>query len=112
MADVAAMDIVIGADVSKAIQGLEGLSTELADLSKTGVTSVNQLSRAMDTLRAAAAKTTDVGALAKYNQALEKLAGESTKLKNVGLGEGLKNIKPGASQATQALTDLGRVAQD
>src|SRR4051812_3820986 len=112
MADVAAMDIVIGADVQKAIAGLEHLSQELADMSKTGVTSIEQLNRAMATLREAGIKTSDLGTLAKYNQALEKLSGEATRLKNVGLGEGLKKIRPGASEATQSLTDLGRVAQD
>jgi hypothetical protein len=112
MADVAAMDIVIGADVQKAIAGLEHLSQELADMSKTGVTSIEQLNRAMATLREAGLKTSDLGTLAKYNQALEKLSGEATRLKNVGLGEGLKKIRPGASEATQSLTDLGRVAQD
>lgn len=112
MADVAQMDIVIGANVQQAIAGLEHLSQELADLSKGGVTSIEQLNRAMATLRDAAAKATDIGQLAKFNKALEALSGEAVKLKNVGLGEGLKKIKPGADQATTSLINLGRVVQD
>jgi hypothetical protein len=112
MADVAAMDIVIGADVQKAIAGLEHLSDELMQMSKTGVTSIEQLNRAMATIRESAAKATDIGQLAKFNTALEKLSGEATRLKNIKLGDSLKNIKPGADQATNALMNMGRVVQD
>jgi hypothetical protein len=112
MADVAAMDIVIGADVQKAIAGLEHLSDELMQMSKTGVTSIEQLNRAMATIRESAAKATDIGQLAKFNTALEKLSGEAIRLKNIKLGDSLKNIKPGADQATNALMNMGRVVQD
>lgn len=112
MADVAAMDIVIGADVQKAIAGLEHLSDELMQMSKTGVTSIEQLNRAMATIRESAAKATDIGQLAKFNTVLEKLSGEAIRLKNIKLGDALKNIKPGADQAANALTNMGRIVRD
>ncbi len=112
MADVAALDIVIGANVQQALAGLEHLSTELDQLAKGGVTSIEQINTAIKTLQATAAKTTDVGALSKINVAIEKLRGESEKLKGIGLGDGLKKIVPSSDAATQSLTNLGRVVQD
>ncbi len=103
MADVAAMDIVIGANVQAALAGLEHLSDELANLAKGGVTSIAQLDRAIATLRATIAKSTSVAEITKLNSALKGLEAEAARIKNIGTA---------AQKTGKDFTGLSRVIQD
>jgi hypothetical protein len=106
------MEVKIQANVQEAIKGLEHLGQEFVDLQKDGTTSVNTISGAMSALKEAVNKATDTGSIAKYNKALEALAGESVRIKSIGLETPLKKTASASDQAAFALTNLGRVAQD
>jgi uncharacterized membrane-anchored protein YhcB (DUF1043 family) len=106
------MEVKIQANVQEAIKGLEHLGQEFVDLQKDGTTSVNTISGAMSALKEAVNKATDTGSIAKYNKALEALAGESVRIKSIGLETPLKKTASASDQAAFALTNLGRVVQD
>jgi hypothetical protein len=112
MAEIAAMDIVIGANVQGAIQGLEHLSTELAQLAKGGVTSINQLDKAMETLRPAIKNSTSTAEITKLNIALKGLEDEAKPIKSIGIAPALGGAGTAAKKAGTDFTNLSRVIQD
>jgi hypothetical protein len=92
MADVAALDITIGAKVDGAVQGFNTVQLELFETGE-------------------AAKKTDVS-FSKLTDTVAKFGGGVRAFTAAKLGDKLKEIPNASNQATQALTNLGRVVQD
>lgn len=98
---------------------LAPLLAELQNVGTGGTHSVNQLASALKLLRAASENATDLGAIATYNSAIEKVTGEIIRLKTVTLdggssvhklGDSLEHgLSQGSIRAERTLTSLTQV---
>lgn len=127
----AGLQIVLSAEVQRAISSLNGVeqafhdmgeeaeralkeaSSAIADLGN-GQVSIRRLQAALQAFRAASINTTDVNAIQQYNQNIQLLETEIQRLSNVGrqANANLPGTGNSANSAANALQNLGRVASD
>src|SRR4051794_17736210 len=119
MADVAAMDIVIGAKIDGAIKGLDDVQKKLAQdalaaakvgdsLDNVGVSLIS-LGNKLKLFESALNKATDPGHIAYLKRNIDALKGSIEAIKNI---KPLEAIPKNANASTQSLTDLSRIVQD
>lgn len=110
MAQVEGMSIKLVADVSDLKAGLKIGEDGVLQFAKTISKLEDQLKSFKDGLKNA----TNPESLNRLNRAIEATSQRINAIKNFGdnAGKGLGSIAPGANQASNALLNLGRVAQD
>jgi len=133
------MEIVIGADISELISGINKASEEMLKFKKqaqdniiasaftSAIKPINQLESEISALNNAIKNTTSVTELKKLNDQAQKLERQINNMKVIGFETSLHKIElaakgatgslakvgpGGANQAAFALQNLGRVAQD
>ncbi len=96
----AEMKFILGADVSEALKGMTAVERESIILQKQ-----------IEYLQKVVANTSSIKT---FNTALDSLARKQAELAKISrqAGASLSNVKPGANEATQSLTNLSRIAQD
>ncbi len=103
MADAGNLEVVVGAEVSGLLTGMQKAGKSLKDFADQAARFKEQLATA-----------TDPAAILRLNRALEASAAKMKMIQAAGTnaGSGFKKISEGSNTAAFALTNLGRVAQD
>jgi|GEM_PF-6897410 hypothetical protein len=129
MADVAAMDIKIGADISQAVAAIERLTQGFSSMGKEGtadlVPLVNEINLLKEQIKALSAlklpaPVPETGPIKQYEdqikrleEQLKKLEAQLTKVKATpAVSKVGDDVKKGTDRAGQALTDFSRIVQD
>lgn len=127
----AGLQIVLSAEVDRAIAALNGVEQAFHDMGEEaeralqdaqgaiqdlgrGNVSIRRLEAALRAFRAASVNTTDINALQEYNRNIQLLETEIHRLSNLGrdANNNLPGAGNGANRAATSLQNLGRVASD
>lgn len=101
------LKIVIGADIGSAIAGVSKLTDAMQGVSNSAGDAAGALSKIPAALR-----PIDPGKVKAMQEAIQKLKQDIAKFPREPIPDPFKNIPKGSNQATNALTNLSRVAQD